>query len=217
HPSDCAPFSSITFPFQIIFYLWFPLKDSKRLIQWLKAVQRDNWIPTKYSFLCSEHFTKDSFSKRLEDQHRLLKPTAIPSIFHISEPRGNKTLSSGQDLLVEGTNNMENMTLQAEIGSVNEQGENFQVQLEGSLRRMLADNLVTKVTQHKPENHSIEDHSEQHFQKDKSLLLLPVMLWNIHPIFPVVSLSDHFHCSTHSLDAISVFYYLASPTFHGHI
>ncbi|XP_026550435.1 THAP domain-containing protein 4 isoform X2 [Pseudonaja textilis] len=170
----------------------FPLKDSKRLIQWLKAVQRDNWIPTKYSFLCSEHFTKDSFSKRLEDQHRFLKPTAIPSIFHISEPRGNSrgylkrkrkiitqtlqrngnqsnegsgevvegTLSSGQDLLVEGTNNMEHMTLQAEIGSMTEQGENFQVQLEGSLRRMLADNLVTKVTQHKPENHSVEDHSE---------------------------------------------------------
>ncbi|XP_013916190.1 PREDICTED: THAP domain-containing protein 4-like [Thamnophis sirtalis] len=171
---------------------WFPLKDSKRLIQWLKAVQRDNWIPTKYSFLCSEHFTKDSFSKRLEDQHRLLKPTAIPTIFHISETRSNNRgyvkrkrkiitqtlqrngnqsnegngevvegiLSSGQDLLVEGTNNMEHMTLQAEIGSMTEQGENFQVQLEGSLRRMLADNLVTKVTQHKPEKHSIEDHSE---------------------------------------------------------
>ncbi|XP_037705979.1 peroxynitrite isomerase THAP4 isoform X1 [Choloepus didactylus] len=65
----------------------FPLKDSKRLIQWLKAVQRDNWIPTKYSFLCSEHFTKDSFSKRLEDQHRLLKPTAVPSIFHLAEKK----------------------------------------------------------------------------------------------------------------------------------
>ncbi|KAM9033647.1 THAP domain-containing protein 4 isoform X1 [Sarcophilus harrisii] len=71
----------------------FPLKDSKRLIQWLKAVQRENWTPTKYSFLCSEHFTKDSFSKRLEDQHRLLKPTAVPSIFHLAEkkksPRGH--------------------------------------------------------------------------------------------------------------------------------
>ncbi|XP_007440508.1 THAP domain-containing protein 4 isoform X2 [Python bivittatus] len=170
----------------------FPLKDSKRLIQWLKAVQRDNWIPTKYSFLCSEHFTKDSFSKRLEDQHRLLKPTAIPTIFQISETRGNSRdyakrkrkiitqtlqrngnqsnegsgevvegiLSSGQDLLVEGTNEMEHMTLQAEIGSMSEQGESFQVQLEGSLRRMLADNLVTKVTQNKPEKCSVEDHSE---------------------------------------------------------
>ncbi|XP_032049473.1 THAP domain-containing protein 4 isoform X1 [Aythya fuligula] len=65
----------------------FPLKDSKRLIQWLKAVQRDNWTPTKYSFLCSEHFTKDSFSKRLEDQHRLLKPTAVPTIFQLAEKK----------------------------------------------------------------------------------------------------------------------------------
>lgn len=65
----------------------FPLKDSKRLVQWLKAVQRDNWTPTKYSFLCSEHFTKDSFSRRLEDQHRLLKPTAVPSIFHLPEKK----------------------------------------------------------------------------------------------------------------------------------
>uniref|UniRef100_A0A8C0J9B0 THAP-type domain-containing protein n=1 Tax=Chelonoidis abingdonii TaxID=106734 RepID=A0A8C0J9B0_CHEAB len=67
--------------------LRFPLKDSKRLIQWLKAVQRDNWTPTKYSFLCSEHFTKDSFSKRLEDQHRLLKPTAVPTIFQLTEKK----------------------------------------------------------------------------------------------------------------------------------
>ncbi|NXD27846.1 THAP4 protein, partial [Spelaeornis formosus] len=68
----------------------FPLKDSKRLIQWLKAVQRDNWTPTKYSFLCSEHFTKDSFSKGLEDQHRLLKPTAVPTIFQLVEKKHDK-------------------------------------------------------------------------------------------------------------------------------
>nr|XP_003218367.1 PREDICTED: THAP domain-containing protein 4 isoform X1 [Anolis carolinensis] len=170
----------------------FPLKDSKRLIQWLKAVQRDSWTPTKYSFLCSEHFTKDSFSKRLEDQHRLLKPTAVPTIFQLSEKRGDSrdfvkrrrkiinhtlqgdgyqakesgcevvdgVLSSGQDLIVEGTEAMEQVTLQAEIGSMSEQGETFQVQLEGSLRRMLADNLVTKVTQNKPEKLSIGECSE---------------------------------------------------------
>lgn len=60
------------------------------MIQWLKAVQRDNWTPTKYSFLCSEHFTKDSFSKRLEDQHRLLKPTAVPTIFQLVEKKHDK-------------------------------------------------------------------------------------------------------------------------------
>ncbi|XP_053245880.1 peroxynitrite isomerase THAP4 isoform X1 [Podarcis raffonei] len=170
----------------------FPLKDSKRLIQWLKAVQRDNWIPTKYSFLCSEHFTKDSFSKRHEDQHRLLKPTAVPTIFHISEKRGESRdyvkrrrkiasqtlegdgdqpkegsgevvegiLSSDQNLIVHGTQEIEQVTLQAEIRSMSEQGENFQDQLEGSLRRMLADNLVTKVTQNKPGKLTLEDCSE---------------------------------------------------------
>ncbi|XP_030071844.1 peroxynitrite isomerase THAP4 isoform X1 [Microcaecilia unicolor] len=65
----------------------FPLKDSKRVTQWLKAVQRNNWTPTKYSFLCSEHFSKDCFSKRFEDQHRFLKPTAVPSIFQSAEKR----------------------------------------------------------------------------------------------------------------------------------
>ncbi|XP_029472199.1 THAP domain-containing protein 4 isoform X3 [Rhinatrema bivittatum] len=65
----------------------FPLKDSKRVTQWLKAVQRNNWTPTKYSFLCSEHFSKDCFFKRFESQHRSLKPTAVPSIFQSAERR----------------------------------------------------------------------------------------------------------------------------------
>ncbi|XP_078245382.1 peroxynitrite isomerase THAP4 isoform X3 [Pogona vitticeps] len=55
---------------------------------------------------------------------------------------------------------MEQVTLQAEIGSMSEQGENFQVQLEGSLRRMLADNLVTKVVQSKPEKQPLDDCTE---------------------------------------------------------
>ncbi|TKC42006.1 hypothetical protein EI555_019660, partial [Monodon monoceros] len=42
----------------------FPLRDSKCLIQLLKAVQKDNWTPTN-----SEHFTKESFSTGLEDEH----------------------------------------------------------------------------------------------------------------------------------------------------
>uniref|UniRef100_A0A8D0B8S2 THAP domain containing 4 n=1 Tax=Salvator merianae TaxID=96440 RepID=A0A8D0B8S2_SALMN len=182
----------------------FPLKDSKRLIQWLKAVQRDNWIPTKYSFLCSEHFTKDSFSKRKEDQHRLLKPTAVPTIFQLSQKRDSRdyvkrrrklasqtlqgdgsqakeescevlerVLSPDQDLIVQGTQEMEQVTLQAEIGSMSEQGEHFQVQLEGSLRRMLADNLVTKVAQNKAGRPPVEDCSEtvihsENLKMDKS-------------------------------------------------
>ncbi|CAM5165215.1 unnamed protein product [Natator depressus] len=169
----------------------FPLKDSKRLIQWLKAVQRDNWTPTKYSFLCSEHFTKDSFSKRLEDQHRLLKPTAVPTIFQLTEKKDDnqdyvksrikiasqipardgdqpreggcevveRTSYSDQDFMImQGTKEMEQVTLQTEIGSMSEQGENVCGQLEGPLRRMLVDNLVTKTgLQKKPERPSVDD------------------------------------------------------------
>ncbi|KAG6922721.1 THAP domain containing 4, partial [Chelydra serpentina] len=172
----------------------FPLKDSKRLIQWLKAVQRDNWTPTKYSFLCSEHFTKDSFSKRLEDQHRLLKPTAVPTIFQLTEKKDDnqdyvksrikitsqipvrdgdqpreggsevveRTSYPDQDFMVmQGTKEMEQVTLQAEIGSMSEQGENVCGQMEGPLRRMLVDNLVTKTgLQKKPERPFVDDCSE---------------------------------------------------------
>eukprot|EP00076_Gallus_gallus_P013935 XP_015132591.2 THAP domain-containing protein 4 isoform X2 [Gallus gallus] len=155
----------------------FPLKDSKRLIQWLKAVQRDNWTPTKYSFLCSEHFTKDSFSRRLEDQHRLLKPTAVPTIFQLAEKKRDnldyvrsrrkiasqvplqdgegpreggcevvqRTSSPEQDLMVmQGTDEMEEVTLQAEIGSMSEEEEHLHGQLEGPRRRTLGDSLVAK-------------------------------------------------------------------------
>uniref|UniRef100_A0A8D0EYM2 THAP-type domain-containing protein n=1 Tax=Strix occidentalis caurina TaxID=311401 RepID=A0A8D0EYM2_STROC len=178
--------------FVFLFFLFrFPLKDSKRLIQWLKAVQRDNWTPTKYSFLCSEHFTKDSFSKRLEDQHRLLKPTAVPTIFQLVEKKHDnldyvrsrrkiasqvplqdgedpreggcevvqRTSSSGQDFMVmQGTKEMEEATLQAEIGSMSEEEENLHSQLDGPRRRTLGDNLVAKPgPQKKPERSSVED------------------------------------------------------------
>ncbi|NXF12241.1 THAP4 protein, partial [Smithornis capensis] len=169
----------------------FPLKDSKRLIQWLKAVQRDNWTPTKYSFLCSEHFTKDSFSKRLEDQHRLLKPTAVPTIFQLTEKKHDKldyvrsrrkiarqaplrdgespregggevvqrALSPGQDLMVmQGTKEMEEASLQVEMGSMSEEKEALRSQLDGPRRRTFGDNLGAKAgAQKKPERSSMED------------------------------------------------------------
>ncbi|OXB83487.1 UNVERIFIED_CONTAM: hypothetical protein H355_006334 [Colinus virginianus] len=169
----------------------FPLKDSKRLIQWLKAVQRDNWTPTKYSFLCSEHFTKDSFSRRLEDQHRLLKPTAVPTIFQLAEkkrdnldyvrsrrkiasqvplhdgeaPReggcevAQRSPSPEQDLMVmPGTDGMEEVTLQAEIGAMSEEEEHLHGQLEGPRRRTFGDSLVAKPgAQKKSSRSSVED------------------------------------------------------------
>ncbi|XP_066454669.1 peroxynitrite isomerase THAP4 isoform X2 [Eleutherodactylus coqui] len=59
----------------------FPLKDSARLFLWTAAIQRSDWTPGPYSFLCSEHFSDDSFVPRMPDQHPLLRPDAVPSLF----------------------------------------------------------------------------------------------------------------------------------------
>lgn len=59
----------------------FPLKDSSRLYLWTAAIQRSDWTPGPYSFLCSEHFSEDSFVPRMPDQHPLLRPDAVPSLF----------------------------------------------------------------------------------------------------------------------------------------
>lgn len=59
----------------------FPLKDAARLYLWTVAIQRSDWTPGPYSFLCSEHFTLDSFVPRMPDQHPLLRPDAVPSLF----------------------------------------------------------------------------------------------------------------------------------------
>ncbi|KAM4043563.1 peroxynitrite isomerase THAP4 isoform 2-T2 [Anomaloglossus baeobatrachus] len=59
----------------------FPLKDSARLYLWTAAIQRGDWTPGPYSFLCSEHFSEDSFVPRMPDQHPLLRPDAVPSLF----------------------------------------------------------------------------------------------------------------------------------------
>lgn len=65
----------------VISFHRFPLKDSARLFLWTAAIQRSDWTPGPYSFLCSEHFSEDSFVPRMPDQHPLLRPDAVPSLF----------------------------------------------------------------------------------------------------------------------------------------
>ena len=63
----------------------FPDDDSLKL-QWTSQIARDCWQPSKYSVLCSDHFTTDCFIKGpiipgFSKRRRLL-PTAIPTIFN---------------------------------------------------------------------------------------------------------------------------------------
>lgn len=49
---------------------------------WINAVKRENWNPTKYSKLCSDHFTSEDYLDRPISNIALLKPDAVPSIFN---------------------------------------------------------------------------------------------------------------------------------------
>ncbi|KAK7895762.1 hypothetical protein WMY93_021087 [Mugilogobius chulae] len=57
----------------------FPLARPDICDKWVSAMRRDNFRPTKYSSLCSQHFTQDSFKK--ECNNRVLKENAVPSVF----------------------------------------------------------------------------------------------------------------------------------------
>lgn len=69
----------------------FPLHDKERLEKWLKNMKRDSWIPSKYQFLCSDHFTPDSLDVRWGI--RYLKQTAVPTIFSLPEDNQGKDSS----------------------------------------------------------------------------------------------------------------------------
>ncbi|XP_002712086.2 THAP domain-containing protein 5 [Oryctolagus cuniculus] len=66
----------------------FPLHDKDRLEKWLKNMKRDSWVPSKYQFLCSDHFTPDSLDIRWGI--RYLKQTAVPTIFSLPEDNEGK-------------------------------------------------------------------------------------------------------------------------------
>ena len=60
----------------------FPSHNSKAELRklWTKAVRRENWEPSLYSLLCSDHFKKEDFRGNSE-QRKGLKDDAVPSIF----------------------------------------------------------------------------------------------------------------------------------------
>lgn len=57
----------------------FPLGRPDICHKWVLAMRRDNFRPTKYSNLCSQHFTQDCFKRQCNN--RVLKEHAVPSVF----------------------------------------------------------------------------------------------------------------------------------------
>ena len=58
----------------------FPLKDQHQVQKWLTAVRREGWAPTKYSYICSDHFLESDFAQNTGIYKRL-KKDAVPSVF----------------------------------------------------------------------------------------------------------------------------------------
>ncbi|CAL1281610.1 unnamed protein product [Larinioides sclopetarius] len=56
-------------------------RNANRLKQWLHNIGRDKWIPNENSRLLEVHFMEDQFENHRADNRRLLKQTAVPSIF----------------------------------------------------------------------------------------------------------------------------------------
>ena len=58
----------------------FPLKDQHQVQKWVTAVRREGWLPTKHSFICSDHFLQSDFVQNTGIYKRL-KKDAVPSVF----------------------------------------------------------------------------------------------------------------------------------------
>lgn len=59
---------------------------------WVKAIKRENFVPTRYSKICSKHFTNNDFYQGYF--RKLLKETSVPSIFN-SDPVSKRKLTYG--------------------------------------------------------------------------------------------------------------------------
>ncbi|GBN09668.1 hypothetical protein AVEN_33507-1 [Araneus ventricosus] len=66
-------------------------RNAERRKQWLHRIGRDKWIPNENSKLCEVHFTEDQFENHRADKRRLLKQTAVPSVFsHLLPQKSRK-------------------------------------------------------------------------------------------------------------------------------
>ncbi len=55
---------------------YFP-KDQKILQEWIRNIPRSDWMPTKWSQICSLHFTPDCFTMESQDTNKYRKKTEV--------------------------------------------------------------------------------------------------------------------------------------------
>ncbi|XP_022822146.1 THAP domain-containing protein 2-like [Spodoptera litura] len=79
-------------------------KDNKIRRLWLKAIRREDLIPTNNSRLCRKHFVESDYEKiskytGVEHQHKYLKKSAVPSVFAWNTQPVSEKAKARQDRL----------------------------------------------------------------------------------------------------------------------
>ena len=59
----------------------FPLKSDELCKKWVVALRRKNFVPTKYSYVCSAHFVSEDYTGEKKASKPRLKDDAVPSVF----------------------------------------------------------------------------------------------------------------------------------------
>ncbi|XP_065218821.1 peroxynitrite isomerase THAP4-like isoform X2 [Planococcus citri] len=60
----------------------FPFRSRSLCEKWVRALKRKDFVPTKASLVCSDHFRDDDYVERAGLTKRMLKKDAVPSIFN---------------------------------------------------------------------------------------------------------------------------------------
>ena len=65
--------------------------DPERKAKWIAAVRRENWTPTEYTWICSQHFVTG------EKSNNPLAPNYVPSLFEYVDSPVKRRLEGGMD------------------------------------------------------------------------------------------------------------------------
>lgn len=73
--------------FMTMFFFRFP-KDVEIKNQWLQIINSPKWAPTKYSAVCSKHFTLECYDYSTPAKWRRLAKDAVP-LLHLTNDVSN--------------------------------------------------------------------------------------------------------------------------------
>ncbi|XP_031344665.1 THAP domain-containing protein 1-like isoform X2 [Photinus pyralis] len=74
----------------------FPMDENLKA-QWIGAIHRENFTPTKHSVICGEHFKEADFLRKVPTN--VLNNDAVPSVFNFSMRLNVKSPNQGRTLI----------------------------------------------------------------------------------------------------------------------